>query len=425
MGKRIDVTDEELRKLRADGLSDYKISKLLGCSATTISNRIGKRSENVPEPKTKKRPRMSWLKDEELLAMRKSGMTDREIAEKVGCSAATVVNRIGKRPAEEIRASRKEFLKKASAVRWAKRPEKVEKEPEIVEMPKEPEIVEPVTPPAPVTPPTTAKVAEMIPTDLFALAYIPSWYEQLHDLAEMAQNESWKFKREYPNKNLETPILGAYINRVYRRLATLRNSTPPGEDNKSIFIRGQVLCFHTGLYTPLYKGIYALFRPNPRPSLQRWYFDGFYDEISSKLKAVHPLPKPVSELAPRPNNYDPHKPIRVNVGHMIETGENLARLPESIRDAWNLPLLLETAVELSRRKTCIEPGLVSRTRAPQSDAYALPLWLTNMDTPDAAVLLEDMGNYYAARTNLTLEQAYLDARQNGRPTAKWLTDLVE
>ena len=432
-GKRLNVTDEELREMRAEGLSDYKIAKIVGCCATTISNRIGKRSavevkteEKVAELKKLNRGRRLPFTNEELMRMRKSGMTDAAIAKKMGCSPTTVVGRIGKRPAAEVKAERKERLKKANAARAAKRAEKepkiVEKEPEIVVKPSEPIVVEPVAPP---TAPTPEKIAEMIPTDLFALAFIPVWYEQLHDLAEMAQNESWRFKREYPNKNLETPILGAYINRVYRRLAIPRNATPPGEDNECIFIRGQVLCFHTGLYTPLYKGIYALFRPNPRPSVQKWYFEGFFDEISGRLRGVHPLPKPLSELEPRPNLYDPHKPIRVNITHMIETAENLGRLPESIRDAWNLPLLLETAVELSRRKTCIEPGIVLRTRAPQSDAYAMPLWLTNMDKPDAAVLLEDMGDYYAARTNLTLEQAYLDARQNGRPTAKWLTDLVE
>ncbi len=50
---------------------------------------------------------------------------------------------------------------------------------------------------------------------------------------------------------------------------------------------------------------------------------------------------------------------KVNVEHILGDEENLERLPAKIRKAKNLPLLLETAVELARRKVVVEPGLVT------------------------------------------------------------------
>lgn len=44
--------------------------------------------------------------------------------------------------------------------------------------------------------------------------------------------------------------------------------------------------------------------------------------------------------------------------HILGDEENMERIPYKIRRAKNLPLLLETAVELARRKAVIEPGIV-------------------------------------------------------------------
>ena len=53
----------------------------------------------------------------------------------------------------------------------------------------------------------------------------------------------------------------------------------------------------------------------------------------------------------------PEWPIRVNVDHILGDEENLSRIPAEIREAQNLPLLLETAVELARRKAVVNRAL--------------------------------------------------------------------
>lgn len=40
------------------------------------------------------------------------------------------------------------------------------------------------------------------------------------------------------------------------------------------------------------------------------------------------------------------------------SGVTISRLPAELQSARNLPLLLETAVELARRRAVVEPGIV-------------------------------------------------------------------
>ena len=90
------------------------------------------------------------------------------------------------------------------------------------------------------------------------------------------------------------------------------------------------------------------------------FLEVFCDELSPKLRYIEPLPqKPVYHMAQSGINFNPEWPIRVNVNHILGDEENLERIPAKIRKVKNLPLLFETAVELGRRKSVIEPGLWS------------------------------------------------------------------
>lgn len=107
-------------------------------------------------------------------------------------------------------------------------------------------------------------------------------------------------------------------------------------------------------------------------------------------------------------NFNPEWPIRVNVNHILGDEENLERIPAKIREVKNLPLLFETAVELGRRKSVIEPGLVVPQGYQGRVQYLLPVYLTNMQKPDLAMTLTVMDGYYLGNTCLTLEMAYLN-----------------
>ncbi len=269
----------------------------------------------------------------------------------------------------------------------------------------------------------------MIQTDLFEFAYVPCWYGQLEELKNMALPEGWRFKKPSVEiKNQDTPILERYINTIFRKQAIDYNSeTDRYKATQYFHIENEYACFHTGLYTPRYKAIYAYFSRNKNPaSMREWYFRGFCDELSPWLKYIEPLPeRPIYHMAQKGVNFNPEWTIRVNVEHILGDAENLERIPAKIRKSKNLPLLLETAVELARRKAVIEPGLISAQGYMGKVQYLLPIYLTKMDKPDLAMTLTVMDGYYLGNTCLTLEMAYLNARAIAKPTAPWLSELVK
>lgn len=249
---------------------------------------------------------------------------------------------------------------------------------------------------------TQEKRKQMIAPDLFEFAYVPDWYGHLAELERLALPESWRFRKpSRETKNTETPILERYIHTIFRKQVIDFNSESDPRKADSIFhLENECVCFHTGLYTPQYKGIYGYFeRNNFSDSLRDWYFRGFCDELSPKLRYIEPLPqKPVYHMAQSGINFNPEWPIRVNVNHILGDEENLERIPAKIRKVKNLPLLFETAVELGRRKSVIEPGLVVPQGYQGRVQYLLPVYLTNMQKPDLAMTLTVMDGYYLGNT---------------------------
>lgn len=265
--------------------------------------------------------------------------------------------------------------------------------------------------------------------DLFEFAYIPSWYLQLDGLAELALPESWRFKDpEHILKNEDNPILERYIQSIFRKQAIDYDAETDDTKKQAIFhFENEFSCFHTGLYTRNYKGIYACFGRNKKTdSILKWYFKGFADENSPLLRYVSPLPeKPLYRMPLQGIHYFPDWPVRVNVEHILGDPANIERLPMEIREARNLPLLLETAVELARRQAHITPGIVVPQVYQQCVQFLLPLCLRDMEQPDLAMTLRPMDGYYMGYTCLTLQMAYTNARLLARPTAPWLLALVE
>lgn len=144
------------------------------------------------------------------------------------------------------------------------------------------------------------KRKQMIALDLFECAYVPDWYGHLAELERLALPESWKFRKpSQETKNADTPILERYIHTIFRKQAIDFNSESDQRKADSIFhLENECVCFHTGLYTSQYKGIYGYFeRNNFSNSLRDWYFRGFCDELSPKLRYIEPLPqKPVYHI---------------------------------------------------------------------------------------------------------------------------------
>ena len=129
------------------------------------------------------------------------------------------------------------------------------------------------------------------------------------------------------------------------------------------------------------------------------------------LRHISPLPKkPSYYMTQYGVNYNPEWPIRVNVDHILGDEENLSRIPAEIREAQNLPLLLETAVELARRKAVVEPSIVVPQGYQGRVQYLLPICLTDMEQPDLAMTLTIMDGYYLGNHNRNSFEARLKAK---------------
>lgn len=268
-----------------------------------------------------------------------------------------------------------------------------------------------------------------IDTELFSFAYFPNLYEQLHALKEMALPEAWRFKNPpFEAMNTETPVLERYLRDVFRVQAMIYNwAQEQWQADAAIYITESIACFHTGLLTRTYRAIYACFEPNRRPASRLpWYFRAFVEEDAPILKYVVPLPQRIATFAKeRSARFDPSWPIRINARHILEDAENVLRIPKRVREAKNLSLLLETAVELGRRQAEVEPGIVAMQLFHGQIQFLLPIALQDTSVPDLAMPLTAMNGYYRGETCLTPQMAYSNARVLGQPTARWLLDLVE
>lgn len=182
---------------------------------------------------------------------------------------------------------------------------------------------------------------------------------------------------------------------------------------------GRDACFHTGLFSRTYKGIYAYFIPNRKDvSMRKWHFKDFCEENSPLLKYTVPLPqRPQLIMNARSEAFHPGWPIRVNARHILEDTENLSRIPQALQSFGNLPLLLDAAVELGRRQALAEPGIIAPQFYHGRMQFLMPLYLSGRSKADLAMALSIGDGYYIGETCLTPQMAYLNARLLARPTA--------
>ena len=268
----------------------------------------------------------------------------------------------------------------------------------------------------------------MIRAELFGFAYIPTWFEQLYELSQMAEPEPWRYKQpEHITQNTITPILERYINRVFRQQAVAFNYAPVADADRYFYVRNEFACFHTGLYTRKLKNIYMCFERSKRPgAMRRWSFLGFEDDYAACFKYVQQLPeRPEHPMRKNMKYYNPDWDVRVNADHILDDPVNMERLPVATRGTLNQPLMLETAVEMTRRKARNDWSLAVPQIFQGKIQYLLPIYLSNSQKPDLAMALSIMDGYYIGHTCLTLEMAYQNARMLARPNASWLTEIVE
>ena len=265
--------------------------------------------------------------------------------------------------------------------------------------------------------------------DLFTAAYVPKWGEQLESLADLAMKEPWRFRNPaFPRKHADYVILEKYINGIFTaQVMAYQRAISQQEADARFFIRSGYACFHTGLLTKRYKDIFGYLERNRNDwADQAYVLRGFVDDSQPFLKKVDLLPQnPLADIRAEEFGFRPDWPIRVNVGHILDDSANLERIPEPARSFPNLPLLLQTGVEIARKTAEFIPSMVVPQLYGGAIQHLLPICLNDPNKPDLAMTISRMEGFYAGNTCLTLEMAYSNARLLAVPTAPWLAELVE
>lgn len=177
-------------------------------------------------------------------------------------------------------------------------------------------------------------------------------------LADLADPEDWG-----PGNR----ILKNYLSFSFSRAVFLteRDVDQTAPSNLPLVFDNDQCLFNTGLYTRRYETIYGLFEPNTKPDArQRWFLKGFCNSLLLR---------------------------RAFEGAVVEAARRAAA-----NYTLAVPQFYGGRIQL-----------------------LLPLCLTG-DKPELALTIQREDGFYAARTCLTLDMAYNNARLICRPETSWI-----
>lgn len=258
---------------------------------------------------------------------------------------------------------------------------------------------------------------------LFKFAYVPI-AQRLEDLATLAEPEpgDWAYKNTPSDR--PRPILYSYLIYTFKRVVEqLDNGTLVFTNDRN----GRLAAFDTGLMTPNFEPIIAVFSPNNRGNArQEWFLQCFCRPSDPYARRFEHLPELVTYIDdPADLVFDPNKRVDFRIDHIVQ--DNIERFPEKLQEM--PPHLLRNLVEsaandsLKRVKRNYKIGIPQFYRKRGGEGkiqLLLPLCLMQKERADLALAF-DTGEYdYVANTILTLDMAYNNARLLTRPDRYWL-----
>ncbi|MHA0858091.1 DUF3825 domain-containing protein [Paenibacillus sp. CMAA1364] len=250
-----------------------------------------------------------------------------------------------------------------------------------------------------------------------------TWEKPFEQLAVMAKSENWDFssddlKRDYNNQ--EYPILTNYLSYTFIRVQEL-NLIAFSDD-------GDKACFNTGLQNRDDQDIFATFFRNKEAKKYNaadWTFYTFAESYSNKLKPFGPLPDIATYISDPTElifdlNYGDGQ-IEVNYKHIID--ENSERLPDALKSNDRLALTaLKGAIESLKDRIRRNYKVAIPHWYEGEIQLLLPLNLLSDTRADIALVIskDKERKIYRAKTILTMDMAYIDARLITAPDRDWL-----
>jgi hypothetical protein len=256
---------------------------------------------------------------------------------------------------------------------------------------------------------------------LFAFAYVPL-PDRLEQLAEIAEDEPGDWQYRHTSSGYDRPILYSYLKYTFKRVLEQFEKRTLVFDST-----GHRAAFDTGLMTPHFEPVYALFQPNANhEAKQNWFLQKFCAESDRDLRQFENLPEMVTYIDnPSSLVFDFRKSFVYNVEHIVD--DNFDRFPASVK---SMPKhLLRNVVESSandsfkRARRNYKVGIPQFYRPAGGEGRVqlmLPLCLQQKTVADLALTFDIGDHDYRASTILTLDMAYNNARILARPDRDWL-----
>lgn len=254
---------------------------------------------------------------------------------------------------------------------------------------------------------------EQFKLELFKFAFFPNYKASVEYLAtKLADTEKWDF-----GTHTNYSILKNYLEYTYRKLR---------DENKIVYTSdNKFSCFNTGLVTAQLEDIFALFEQNHGSGSSPYVFRCFCKESDSLFLRNFSSNIPIrADFFADPSSliFNPNCKIIPDIDHIIT--DNKHRFPTYLQASGEghmrrqLIGAIDEVIKLVKTnyKIAVPQFFNGRTQ------LLLPLCLTpGSKNPDLALVLYKLDDKnYCARTCLTLEMAYNNARLIVKPQSEWL-----
>lgn len=249
-------------------------------------------------------------------------------------------------------------------------------------------------------------------TNLYDYMYWRDYNAQIQLLADKAIKESWNFENKHDNL-----ILKNYLENTFYQL----------QREHKVIETDEYCLFNTGLFTDRYIPIYAYGELNKNylydTKVQKWFFKGFKDEYElTSLDVDVNFPeradyfKDTTLLV-----FDWHCKVHPNYNHILNDLNTYQRLPDCIKQSERPLETLKGYIDTAIQRVTANYKLAIPHYYQKKIQLMIPLCFTKDDKPDIALVLDKRkGNHYQAKTCLTMEMAYMDARLIAKPESDWL-----
>lgn len=237
--------------------------------------------------------------------------------------------------------------------------------------------------------------------------YFGDYSARIQELADMSP-EQWSF-----NGQTENGILKNYLYFTLNKLL---------EENKVIETTDYAV-FNTGLFTEFYEPIYFYMEPNTASGSQKWYLKQIATEYNLGYYGVAEMPERANYFQnPELLVFDSRCKINVHFRHILQDADNVARMPEEIRNSSNMQSALIGAIDIMKKRVTANYKIAVPQYFDGKIQLLLPLYLLERPQPDLALVVtkNTAGNYYQGHTCLTMQMAYNNARLIAKPDSNWL-----